>query len=100
MVDDNTLLPYTAEQYQRDVRSWCQATEVDERRQGPLLKLAIGGQARLLLEELEEREGPNIFVEGKLTPGGQQLSGPQLITEFLKEQYPANDESMMLRTGL
>lgn len=85
MAHENTQPPYTADEYFRDVRPWVQATEVDERRRGPLLKPAIGCQARLYLEELENREGPDIYVVGRVNADGVQESGPLVICKLLME---------------
>lgn len=87
----NTFLPYTAEQYAKDVRHWLQGIGVDEAGQEPLLAIAIGGQARFTLEDLEGKIGDDCFVH---------FAGVDLIPRVLQLATLTDDEAAMLRTCL
>ena len=98
-VQSNSLLPYTSVEYAKDVRRWVQATDVDPVRQGPLLAMALGGQARLILENLEDRFGENVFADG-VNVNGQDITGVDVILRALIHHFPPNEEATMLMAGL
>ena len=91
---------YTSGEYYKDVRTWCQAISIEERRQGPLLRLAVGGQARIVVDKLEETRCPDIFVAGGYNDDGHHEFGPLIICKTLIQNFPPNDETLMLRSGL
>ena len=99
MVNENSLLPYTAEEYIKDLRLWLMATDVPEERQGPTVVLALGGQARMSMDDVQEKFGHKIFSDGG-TFGGQYLSGVEVIMKTHLKDFPSNPEATMLRSGI
>ena len=99
MVHENSPLPYTAAEYCQDLELWVLATEVPEERQGPLIVLALGGQARMVMEKVRKEEGTEVFIKGMFAHG-RQYTGVEVICKKLLHAFLANDEATMLRSGL
>ena len=90
--------PYTLSEWQRDVGRWLRATKASEQRVGPLLSLAVGGAARVVVDELE----PDLLAHGAdldLGSGRRHYNGVELIFHVLQRKFPENLEARMLRTG-
>ena len=100
MIHDNRSLPYTVAEYSRDVVAWCQATGIPVDRQGFLIRLALGGQARRVAERYIDTEGgADCLVTGK-EADGQVITGSQFIFRIFRHHSPENDGAMMLHTCL
>ena len=98
-VRTNSQFLYIEHEYANDVRPSVLATDVDPERQGPLFVLAIGGQARLWLDDLEEKYGSDIFSVGR-TESGRHWIGLGIICRALEKTFPTNTEAATLRSGL
>ena len=90
---------YTLEEWIRDLRRWLAATKLSAQRQGPLVSLAVGGAARIVLDELDEET----LINGAMADfgdGPRQHSGVECIIRVLRLKFPENAEARMLKTGL
>ena len=83
---------YTLEEWIRDLRRWLAATKLAEPRRGPLIALAVGGAARIVLDELDE----DILVDGTWADFGDgpaQHSGVECVIRVLRLKFPENLEA-------
>ena len=90
---------YTLEEWIRDLRRWLAATKLQEARQGPLVSLAVGGAARIVLDELDEET----LIRGAVADFGEgqrQHTGVECIIRVLRLKFPENQEARMLKAGL
>ena len=100
MADDPTH-PYTLSEYRKDVGRWLRATKVAPERCGPLLALAIGGLARVYIDDIEDDTlAFGMDVDLKNGQGFKHYTGIQLIFHVLQRKFPENTEARMLRTGM
>ena len=76
--------PYNIREYRRDVGRWIKATRVPPERQGPLLSLAIGGAARVVLDEMDDNDlALGRVVDLQDGKGDVLRSGPTLLFHVL-----------------
>ena len=97
----NREYQYNLEEWIRDLRRWLAATKLAPQRQGPLVSLAVGGAARIVLDDVDE----TMLVDGALADFGDgrgmvQRSGVECILRLLRLKFPANVEANMLKAGL
>ena len=79
------------------MRLWVAGTDVAPEKQGPLITLALGGEARRVAEEI----GLSYRQVGVTDPvNGGWISGPELIGRALVAEFPENPEVQMLRVGI
>ena len=57
---------YGLEEWIKDLRRWLAATKLSEQCKGPLVSLAVGGAARIVLEEFDG----NIVIDGAMVDVG------------------------------
>ena len=77
--------PYNILEYRRDVGRWIKATRVIPERQGTLLALAIGGAARVVVDEMDDNDLAVGRVVDLLDGKGDVLrSGPTLLFHVLE----------------
>ena len=92
--------PYTLREYRRDVSRWQGATNTVQC-QGPLVALAIGGAARVIVDQIDDqarRDGVVAdFQDGR---GNVDHSGVELVFRALEQHFPPDEEAQMLRAGL
>ena len=92
--------PYTLREYRHDVSRWQSAAKVTVQRQGPLVALAIGGAARVIVDQIDNqalRDGVVAnFQDGR---GNVDHSGVELVFRVLEQHFPPDEEAQMLRAG-
>ena len=97
----NREYAYNLEEWIRDLRRWMAATKLSANRQGPLVSLAVGGAARICLEDMDEEiliNGAHAdFDDGQ---GLRQRTGVECIIRVLRLQFPEHQEANMLKAGL
>jgi hypothetical protein len=93
--------PYSLEEWARDVRRWQFSTKTASERQGPKLSLAIGGAARVIVDDLPEEllaSGSTVdFGDGK---GLVHRTGVELIFRAIFLRFPIDKEALLLRVGI
>ena len=94
---ENRLYPFHARRYVETMRLWVAGTDAAPEKQGPLITLALGGEARRVAEEIAL-----IYRQvGATDPiTGEWVSGPELIGRALIAELPENPEVQMLRAGI
>ena len=92
---------YDLKQFRTDLRRWRASTKVHASRQGPLVALAIGGQARLIIDKIDEETLIN-GVQADFRDGQGVIfhSGVDCILQALERKFPANTEADMLASGI
>ena len=80
---------------------WQSAAKVTVQRQGPLVAFAIGGAARVIVDQIDDqavRDGVVVdFQDGR---GNVDLSGVVLVLIVLEQHFSPDEEAQMLRAGL
>lgn len=84
-----------------DLRRWLAATKLSDERKGPLVSLAVGGAARIALDELDEET----LIQGAVADfddgrGACHRSGIECLVRCLRVKCPDNEEARMLAAGL
>jgi hypothetical protein len=100
MAHDKTY-PYSLEEWARDVRRWQFSTKVSIERQGPKLSLAIGGAARVIVDDLPEE----LLASGSIVDFGDgkglvHRTGVELVFRAIFLRFPTDKEALMLRVGI
>ena len=83
---ENRLYPFHAKRYVETMRLWIAGTDVAPEKQGPLITLALGGEARRVAEDIAliyRQIGATDPISGEWV-SGPELIGRALIVEFLK----------------
>ena len=97
LAHENRRFPYTAKHWVEAMRLWVACTEVAAEKQGPLLTLALGGEARRAAEEICLM----YRMYGVRDPADNSyLSGPELIGRALVSEFPENPKVQLLRVAI
>ena len=98
---NDPVQPYTLPEYMRDIKRWCRITKVSQERMAPLVAMAIGGAARVVVDEMDDDVlafgGDVDMHDGR---GVQYRNGVELLFHLLQLKFPENKEARMLRTAL
>ena len=70
--------PYTLREYRRDVSRWQSATKVTVQRQGPLVALAIGGAARVTVDQIDDQALSETALWPIFTTAAETWTTPEL----------------------
>ena len=91
---ENRLYPFHARRYVETMRLWIAGIDIAPEKQGPLITLALGGEARRVAEDIAL-----IYRQICATDpiSGEWTSGPELIGRALIAEFPENPEVQMLR---
>ena len=80
---------------------WLAATKLSEQRKGPLVSLAVGGAARIVLDDVDEETLVNgVMADFGDGQGRRRRTGVECLIQVLRQKFPDNLEARMLKAGL